>query len=210
MMNGLQPPQPLDLSAGSNIATNWKKFKKAWTNYEIATGMNEKSSKVRLATFLHVIGDTGVEKFESFNIQLEDEEENENFDVIEAVMKRFDDDCMPKTNILNERYKFLKRKQNVNENIDQYVTQLKILIASCEYANNDEAIRDQVILNMKDEGAREKILDKVQFEGKVPDLMQIVNMIKNYESRKIQQQNWKELNNENQENSRRYKCFKKA
>lgn len=192
-MNGLQPPHELNLSTGSNVALNWKKFRKAYVNYELATGLSDKPAKVRLATFLHVIGEAGLEKYESFNLKL-DEDDNEERDVIKIVLQKFDDDCKPRTNILVERYNFLKREQEMNEDIDHYVTQLKLLIASCEYPNEEEAIRDQVVLNMNDSTAREKILDKAQFDSKVPDLNQVVNMIKNYESRKIQQKNWTKLN----------------
>ena len=184
-MTSLSPPQALDLSAGGNTSTNWKKFKKAWNNYEVATGLIEKPSNVRLATFLHVIGEAGVEKYESFEF------ENDDGNKIEKVIEKFEEDCKPRTNILNERYNFLKRKQEDGESIDQYTTQLKLLAASCEYQNANEAVRDQLVLNMKDDEACEKVLDKAQFEGKVPDLDQLIGMIKNYESRKAQRKCWR-------------------
>ena len=106
-MNGQKPPQELDLSAGSNIALNWKKFKKAWSNYECAIELSKKSSDVRLATFLHLIGDAGVEKLGSFEIGFNEDDG----DKMKIVLQRFDDDCKPRTNLLDERYNFLKRRQ---------------------------------------------------------------------------------------------------
>ena len=59
----LQPPCPLDMSSNSNLATNWKKFKEAFRNYEIAIDIAEGNDKRRVALFLHVIGEAGVEKY---------------------------------------------------------------------------------------------------------------------------------------------------
>jgi hypothetical protein len=44
-------PFPQKLDFRGNIATNWKRFKRMWTNYEIATGLDKKEGKTRTATF---------------------------------------------------------------------------------------------------------------------------------------------------------------
>jgi len=44
-------------------------------------------------------------------------------------------------------------------------------------------IRDQLILNLNDDAAREKILDKAQLDENVPSLSQVIGLLKNYESR---------------------------
>lgn len=45
-------------------------------------------------------------------------------------------------------------------------------------------IRDVLILNMADNNGREKILDKIQLEGKTPQLDKVVGLLKHFESRK--------------------------
>jgi hypothetical protein len=40
-------PFPQKLDFRGNIATNWKRFKRMWTNYEIATGLDKKKSAKR-------------------------------------------------------------------------------------------------------------------------------------------------------------------
>lgn len=42
-------PPKLDLKG--NLSTNWRKFKRVRTNYEIASGLNLKEEAVRVATF---------------------------------------------------------------------------------------------------------------------------------------------------------------
>ena len=52
----LPPPQPLDIH-DPQAAEKWKKFKRAWTSYSLATGLIEKSEAVQVATLLMVIGE---------------------------------------------------------------------------------------------------------------------------------------------------------
>ena len=47
-------PPPLDLSG--NVAANWKKFRRTWDNYEIASRLNQQSTEQRAATLLTCIG----------------------------------------------------------------------------------------------------------------------------------------------------------
>ena len=58
-MNQLPPPAPLSFSG--NIAENYKRFAQAFDIYLIATGISEKSKKVRASVLLHVIGEDGQE-----------------------------------------------------------------------------------------------------------------------------------------------------
>ena len=51
----LPPLQPLDIH-DPQAAEKWKKFKRAWTSYSLATGLVEKSEAVQVATLLTVIG----------------------------------------------------------------------------------------------------------------------------------------------------------
>ena len=39
-----------------DVANNWEFFKESWTNYEIATELDTKKSKIGVATFLATIG----------------------------------------------------------------------------------------------------------------------------------------------------------
>ena len=59
---GLPSLEPLDLRGG-NVSENWKKFKQKYTNYEIAAGVNTKESATRVVTLLSVIGNDGIDVF---------------------------------------------------------------------------------------------------------------------------------------------------
>lgn len=184
----LQPPSPLDMSSSANISTNWKKFKEAYRNYEIAIGIGQEASNNnrRVAIFLHVIGEAGVEKYNTMTWA----EPDDKLKIIK-VIENFDRELGPKSNIIMERYKFLKRKQEPDESCDQFITQLRVLVKTCNYSNQDEMIRDQFILNLHDDKAREKLLDHVQMDTTPMSLDKAVNFVKNYEMRLQQKKQMK-------------------
>ena len=49
-------PFPSKLDMKGNVATNWKRFKRVWENYEIASGLKTKENEIRTATFLTCVG----------------------------------------------------------------------------------------------------------------------------------------------------------
>ena len=60
---------------------------------------------------------------------------------------------------------FNKREQQEGESIDQYVTELRrILAQSCLFCNclHDSLIRDRIVLGIKDSGARMRLLQQQQ------------------------------------------------
>jgi hypothetical protein len=56
-----------------NIATNWKKFKRTWDNYEIASGLSGKDTKLRTATLLTCVGAEAMDIFDGFAFDNEDD-----------------------------------------------------------------------------------------------------------------------------------------
>lgn len=50
------PPQPLEIYS-TQAAEKWRKFKRAWSNYSLATQLNEKAETVKVATLLTVVGE---------------------------------------------------------------------------------------------------------------------------------------------------------
>ncbi len=66
MANSLLPiPQSLEIH-DSQAAEKWKRLKRAWSSYTLATELNEKREKVQVATLLTVIGEEACEVFATF------------------------------------------------------------------------------------------------------------------------------------------------
>lgn len=58
-----------------------------------------------------------------------------------------------------ERYKFNTRVQQTNETVDQYVTELKNMAASCDYGDLREGlIRDRIVIGISDATLRARLL----------------------------------------------------
>ena len=64
MASNIPVPKELNLHDG-DIAENWKKFEKAWKRYEIAVGLQSKTDEERVAVLLTIIGEEGVELYET-------------------------------------------------------------------------------------------------------------------------------------------------
>ena len=102
--SNLPPPKPPIFD--DNLATTWESWKKSWTQYEIATGVQKQEGIVRVSTLLSVIGEDGVKAYDTFTWG---EEENQND--VDIVLRKFDEYCSPRTQIIYERYRFNNRNQ---------------------------------------------------------------------------------------------------
>ena len=112
-----QPPQ---LSFEGNLKDNWKLCHQKFTVYMAASGLNTKSDERQVAVLLHVMGDEGLEKFNTFG--LNDEQKKS----IAEVTKAFENFCIPKENETVERFLFFTRSQQQGETFSSFLTDLKI------------------------------------------------------------------------------------
>lgn len=84
------------------------------------------------------------------------EEDKQKYD---QVLKKFEQYCQPKTNIVFERYKFFSCAQKEGQNIDSYVTELKTLASTCEFNEQESSlIRDRIVIGIRDSGMKERLL----------------------------------------------------
>ena len=92
-LSNLPPPKALIFD--DNLATAWKSWKTAWQCYEIATGVHKQEGIVRVSTLLSIIDEDGVKAHDTFTWN-----EDENTDDISQVLKKFDDFCTPRTQVI--------------------------------------------------------------------------------------------------------------
>ena len=151
----LPPPQPLEIH-DPQAAEKWKKFKRAWINYALATGLNSKDEAVQVATLLTVIGEEAREVFFTFTGWTTEGDEAK----IGPVLAKFEEYCQPRKNIPFERYRFNRRSQEPGETYDQYCTALRKLGESCDFQSitPDEILRDRLVFGISDSKVRERLL----------------------------------------------------
>ena len=83
-----QPPEIHDPQA----AEKWKRFKRTWTNYSLATELNKKSDDVQITTLLTVIGEEAWEVYATFT----DWAADGDLTKIAPVLAKFEAYCKPR------------------------------------------------------------------------------------------------------------------
>ena len=104
--SGIPIPQKLKIDNDSDMETNWKRFKRAWDNYEIATGLENESKEYRCAVLLTCIGEAAVEILEGFKFEEEESDRD-----IDKVLTKFEQYCVGSTHEAFESFKFNSRIQ---------------------------------------------------------------------------------------------------
>ena len=151
----LPPPVPLDIHS-DQAGEKWKRFKRAWDSYVLATGLNEKDEGVQVATLLTVIGEEAREVYSTFTGWAAPGDDKK----IDPVLEKFGQYCEPQKNIPFERYRFNRRCQEAGENYDQYRTALRKLAGNCDFGTitPDEILRDRLVFGIRDGKTRERLL----------------------------------------------------
>lgn len=150
-----KPPPPFDI----NDSSNWEKWKQKYNIFMKASGNTSKDEETKIALLLHIIGDSGIDIYNTFP-----KEKTEKLDV---VLKCFDEYFLPKKNITMETFKFNNICQQEDQNIDSFITELKRQAANCEFVCENGAckksyvekmIKDRVILGLKDKHVQQRLI----------------------------------------------------
>lgn len=76
----------------------------------------------------------------------------------------------PKPAVMAERFRFRQRRQKDDENITQYLTEIKKLSKTCEFGGNlEENLRDQLVCGVKSDVIRQRLFaeDNLTYSGAV-------------------------------------------
>lgn len=146
----LRPPKPLVIGHDLDMAKEWKQ---QYEYFEIATGLNTKPENIQFATFMSAVVYAAIQIYNSLP--------GSPNNTLKQVKEKFDLYFSPKLNITFERYKFHKILQNDGETIDEYITRLRLQAQNCEFEQlSDSILRDQLILGIKNDSLRTKLLSE--------------------------------------------------
>lgn len=121
-----------------------------------ASGHEAKDSEIKCAMLLNLIGEEALDLFNTFDLS---EEDKKDYD---KVMDAFEGYTSPKSNVVMERFKFNMRNQQHEEPFTNFLTDLKRLIKSCEFGDQqDSLLRDRIILGIADKSLQERMLREV-------------------------------------------------
>lgn len=76
------------------------------------------------------------------------------------VLYKFEEYCIPKENIIYERFVFFTLDQQESETVDQYLTELHQIAANCDFESitPDQLLRDRLVAGTKNPKLRENLL----------------------------------------------------
>lgn len=154
-------PLPMPIKITGNPIAEWKRFHSQWNNYEIATDLTDKPSSKRAAVLLACVGSDAYEVFETLDISVDDRKK------VDKVIAALENHFVGETNQTYERYVFNRRQQEPNENFDTFLSDLRRLIRTCEYGNQEDSImRDRVVIGIRDDATRKKLLQNRKLDLK--------------------------------------------
>ena len=144
-------PQKFD--SKGNLAAHWKKWVEIWKAYETVTGLHKQPSTLRVATFITCIGPDALEIHTGLPFPSDDDRQS-----IEKVLELWQNYCIGKTNVINERYRFNNRLQESDESFDACTTALRTLAETCEFRSlNEDLIRDRLVCGIRDNSLWKKL-----------------------------------------------------
>lgn len=154
-MEHARPPAELALDGGPAARSDaWHKWRKLFEVFLKASGVSKEPKEVQASLLVNLIGSAGYEAFTTFTF-----DEGESEDNINCLLEKFDKYFGTKPNITVRRFKFFTRNQEDGENIDQYVTSLRVLSQQCEFSELHESLlRDKIVCGIVNNTVRDRLL----------------------------------------------------
>ena len=148
------PPLQIDVR---NAAKSWRTWRSAWTEYEVATDLDEKTERKRVSTLLSVIGREAKDIWENYHWI----NESDRY-AIQPVLQMYTDYCTPKVNVPFERHMFHSRKQQPDEDVMAWYSQMPKIGANCAFdeITSDEIYRVHLVSGVYEDSVREKLLER--------------------------------------------------
>ncbi|KAK3734824.1 hypothetical protein QZH41_002402 [Actinostola sp. cb2023] len=84
-LQGITPPNKLEVLDQDKLVENWKTFKQMWQNYTVITNLRSQTEEYRIALFLHCIGPDALRVYNGFDFATEEEQKS-----LENVIQKFD------------------------------------------------------------------------------------------------------------------------
>ena len=143
-----------ELKLDGNVCENWRRFKRNYDIFSAAAGIDEKTDKIKINTFLNAVGPEAVEVFDTFVLTREER------GVYDRVVREFEEFCKPRKNTIHERYLFYQRTQHEGEAFDVFLMDIKRLVRSCEFgATENEMLRDRIVMGVSDKHLQKRLLE---------------------------------------------------
>ncbi|KAK9512390.1 hypothetical protein O3M35_000829 [Rhynocoris fuscipes] len=137
----VNPPEQFDFKAPND----WPRWLRRFERFRIASGLQSKTEEQQVNMLIYCMGEEGEDLLTSFNLSPADKVS------YTAVKNKFDEYMGFKRNIVYERARFFKRKQESGEPVDSFINDLHKLAEYCQFGNlKEELIRDIIVIGVAD------------------------------------------------------------
>lgn len=124
---------------------DWLRWRNRWTRFVFGSGLVSQPDEIIVNQFVYAMGDKAEDLLLSFKLAPADEI---NY---KKLLAKFDDHFGVRKNVVFERQRFLRRKQESGESVDDFIADLHRLANTCEFKDmKDEFIRDALINGIRD------------------------------------------------------------
>ena len=148
------PPKELNLDSNENISEAWKRWKKEFQFFLVATEADKKDDKVKTSTLLSCIGQRSREVY--YNFTFDDPADAMKY---KTVIEKLDSHFCTKSNITFLRFKFFNVKQQENQPVDDFINELRTKAQKCEFLELTESlIRDRIVCGINNLKLQERLL----------------------------------------------------
>ena len=110
---------------------------------------------IAIAHLMNAIGPLGVDAYNSFEQDLTKAEAKD----FNKKVEKFDQHFLSQKNVIYERFKFHSCQQREDQTYQDFFTELKIKLRTCDYGDRkDEFLRDKIVLSIKDKKIMQELL----------------------------------------------------
>ena len=146
---------PMDFTG--NISENWARWKELIELVLAGPSANKWTETQKAAQFLICIGQQGRDMARAWVSSGELSEDDKKSP--SEFFAFFETHSAPRKNVTIQRMLFYERKQSTGETIDELITQLHLIATDCEFHNQDELMRDMIVLNSVNKKVQERLLE---------------------------------------------------
>ncbi|KAI4890019.1 hypothetical protein NFI96_007835 [Prochilodus magdalenae] len=137
----------------SNLPDAWRRFKQH-TELMFSGPLSQQTEEQKCSFLLLWIGDKGRDISNTWALT------EGKAKLLKTYYDGFTAYTTPKANPIFARYKFHEEMQDSGESFEHFVTELKLLVKDCDYANSDEMVRDRIVFATNSPRVREKLLSQ--------------------------------------------------
>lgn len=155
----------------------WPKWIRRFERFRVASGLVSRGEEAQVNTLIYAMGDQADDILRSFTLS---EEDRKNYTAVKGM---FDSHFVQRRNVIFERAKFNRRRQEEGESVEAFITALYTLAEHCGYGGlHDEMVRDRIVVGIRNS----KLSEKLQLD---PDLTlaSAITQVRQSEAVKLQQ-----------------------